>query len=139
MTKEEKRKKGIQVNVGSSGDAAKLKKSSRKGLGKDIGGNPDATDEKWLTIWIDMYEKAYPGQIRRMGTDVATEMALSPLNKHAEISKDSGMRKAFWLPNDLQQVIEASYPSFWTEPRHAQWFCDKFPQFAFTTYTKATR
>ena len=129
-----RKKRGIKVNVGSEAEASKLKKMSRKELGKDIGGDPDATDEKWIQIWVDMYEKAYSGKIRRMGADVATELALSSLNKNLEVSKEANMRKAFWLPDDLQQVLEASYPSFWTNPKHAEWFVRKFPQFAFKTY-----
>lgn len=133
------KKRGITPNVSSSGEADKLKKLSKKEIGKNIGGNPDATDEKWIHIWIDMYEKAYPGKIGRMAKDVAVEIALTPVNKHVEISKDSEMRRAFWLPEDLQQVLEASYPSFWTNKKHAEWFCRKFPQFAFATYAKDKR
>lgn len=133
------KRKGVTPNVSSSGEADKLKKMSRKEIGKAQGGNPDSTDEKWITTWIDMYEKAYPGRIRRMSNDVATEVALSDINKFAEVSKDSGMRRSFWLPADLQEVLEASYPSFWTNPKHAAWFCRKFPQFAFETYAKRAK
>lgn len=132
-------KKGITVNVGSSSEAAALKKMSKKELGRLQGGNPDETDEKWITIWIEMYERAYPGRIRRMISDLKVEIALSGIDKHAVVSKDSDMVKAFWLPADLQEVLEASYPSFWVNPKHARWFCRHFPQFAFITYTKATK
>lgn len=131
------KRKGLTPNVSNSGEADKLKKMSKKEIGKDIGGNPDSTDEKWIKTWIEMYEKAYPGRLKRMTNDVMTEVALSGLNKHAEVAE--GMRKGFWLPEDLQQVLEASYPSFWANPKHGQWFCKHFPQFAFETYTKRSK
>ena len=129
-------KKGIKVNVSSSGEASALKKMSKKELGNAQHGNPDQTDEKWIQIWIKLYERAYPGRLGRMANDVATEVALSSLTKHAVVNETAGMQKAFWLPEDLQQVLEASYPSFWTNQKHIRWFCRHFPQFAFETYTK---
>lgn len=132
------KKRGIQSNL-SSGELSKFGKMSKKELGKSIGGNPDATDEGWIKTWVELYEKAFPGQIRRMSNDVATEIALSNVDKHAVVNKDSGMRKAFWLPENLQEVLEAAYPSFWTNPKHAQWFCDHFPQFAFATYARRVK
>lgn len=133
------KRKGISINVGSSGEAAKLSKLGKKDIGKDVGGNPDATDEKWIQIWLDMYEKAYPGKIRKMSEDVKVEIALSGIKKHSVVNEGSEMRKAFWLPDDLQQVLEASYPSFWVNPKHIAWFCRHFPVFAFDTYTKRTK
>jgi hypothetical protein len=131
-------KRGIRSNISES-DAKGLTKKSSKQIGKDMGGNPDATDEKWIQIWIDMYDKAYPGRIRKMINDVAVEIALSDIKKHSVVSEDSEMRRAFWLPAELAEVLEASYPSFWTNQKHIRWFCRHFPQFAFDTYTKATK
>jgi len=105
-------KKGLSsaLNLDSAVDSA-FAKLSKKEMGRAIGGNPDSTDRKNIRIWLDMYNKAYPGRLDRMVKDVVLEVEQSDMNKHAELSADSALRKAFWLPNDLQEVFERAYPS----------------------------
>jgi len=135
-----KPKKGLssQLNLNSAVDSA-FAKMSRKEQGKAIGSNPDEIDEKWINIWVDMYNKAYPGRLKKMARDVRNEIIASDITKHAELSKDSALRKGFWLPQDLCDVLEKAYPSFWTNQQHADWFCRKFPIFSYQTYTKALK
>lgn len=124
------KKLGIKANIGSSSEANTLAKKGKKELGKDITDMPDAWDVKNIQTLIDTYEKAYPGRLGRMAQDYKVELALSGRSKdYGLISKDSDMRTAFWLPEDLQQVIEAAYPSLWTNKRHLAWFVKNFPIF----------
>jgi hypothetical protein len=134
------KKKGLQsvLNESSAVDST-FKKLSRKEQGKAIGGNPDETDFNHITIWIDMFEKAYPGVVLKMFNDVKVQLALSDTNKWVELSKDSEFRRLFWLPYPLQEIFERAYPSFWTNKKHAEWFCKKFPQFAFATAAKVVK
>lgn len=123
-------KTGFKDNVSTSGEAADRGKLSIKEQGQQIGGNPDEWDYKNIKQLIDSYEQAYPGRLKKMKEDVVVEAALSGRTKdYGEISKDSEMRVAFWLPEDLQMVIERGYPSIWTNKKHATWFIKKFPIF----------
>lgn len=126
------------VNISSSEDT-KFAKLSNKERGKNIGGDPDQWDVDNIQQFLDIYEAAHPGHIRRMMEDVKVEIALSGINKYAEVSKDSGMRKAFWLPDNFAAILEVGYPSIWTNPKHTRWFIRHFPQFAYETYTKAVK
>jgi hypothetical protein len=122
-------KQGLKSNL-SSADEANHQKVSLKEVGQNIGGNPDKWDYENLKKLIDTYDKAFPGRLKKMKEDVMIEAALSGRTKdYGVISKDSDMRVGFWLPEDLQQVIERGYPSFWTNKKHAAWFIKKFPLF----------
>jgi hypothetical protein len=130
--------KKVNLNL-SSGEDTKFSKLSKKEQGKAIGGDPDDWDRQNIQQFIDMFEVYKPGLIRKMRQDVDVEMALSSTNKYAEVSKDSGMRRAFWLPDELSAVLEMGYPSFWTNPKHARWFIRHFPQFSFESSAKKSK
>jgi len=133
-----KKTKKVNLNLSSSEDT-KFAKLSKKEQGQAIGGDPDDWDRQNIQQFIDMFEHYKPGLIRRMRTDVDTEIALSGTNRYAEVSKDSGMRRAFWLPDELSAIIELGYPSFWTNPKHARWFIRHFPQFSFESSAKRSK
>jgi hypothetical protein len=116
-------KKPIELNVSSSDETNQLKKLSKKEIGKQISGNPDNWDFKNLSTIIDLYKKTFPGRLDRMKHDVDVEVALSP--KETTMDRHDGM----WMPADLQEVLEAAYPSFWTNRKHKSWFLRKFPVF----------
>ena len=118
------------LNISSAEDV-KLSKMSKKERGKSIGSDPDDWDKNNIQQFIDMFEAYKPGLLRRMRQDVEVQMALSNIDKYATISKDSDMRRAFWLPDELSAVLEIGYPSFWTNPKHARWFIRHFPHFSF--------
>lgn len=124
-------KTGFKDNyAGTSGEEASLGKLSIKEKGQQVGGNPDEWDYKNLVMLIESYEQAYPGRLKKMKEDVVMEARLSGRTKdYGVISEESEMRVAFWLPEDLQMVIEKGYPSFWTNKKHAAWFIKKFPLF----------
>lgn len=116
----------------SSSEFSKLSKLSQKQLGKQQAhGNPDEKDFENIERIVKVFDKAHPGLIKTMFNDVCTELALSGIDKHGILNKGSDFKRAFWLPNDLQFWMEKAYPSFWQEPRHAKWFCRKFPQFSY--------
>jgi len=96
---------------------------------KAIGGNPDEWDYKNLKTIIDLYDKAYPGRLKAMKTDVDVENALSGRDKFGLLSKDSDFRASMWMPADLQVVIEKGYPTLWTNNKHIAWFLKRFPIF----------
>ena len=124
------KKKALQSNAASSGEETAMGKKSLKEQGKDIGGDPDEWDRKNLEMIIEIYRKAFPGRLESMANDVKVEAALSGRTKDfGEISKDSELRVGFWLPEDLQAVIERGYPSLWTNKKHAQWFMNNFKEF----------
>lgn len=117
-------------NAASSSESTQMSKKSRKEIGKEIGGNPDEWDQKNLQRLIDTYEKAFPGRLKRMKEDERVEAALSNRTKDfGVISKESDLRVAFWMPEDLQEVIERGYPSLWTNKKHIAWFLKRFPLF----------
>jgi len=133
-------KKGTKsvLNTSSAADS-KIAKMSSKEKGKAIGGNPDETDYRNMLTFIEWHEQEHPGLIRRMRQQVEIEMRLSGLNKHAELSKDSELIKGFWLPETLQALWEKAYPSLYTNKKHAQWFCNKFPIFSFADAAKSIK
>jgi hypothetical protein len=119
----------FQSTAGSSGEETRLGKLSLKEKAKMQGGNPDEWDFKNLQTIIDLYNKAFPGRLNSMKNGVLTENAIGGDNEYGELSKDSGFRKTMWMPADLQQVIEAGYPSIWTNQKHLTWFLKRFPIF----------
>lgn len=119
----------MQSNAASGAEESKLGKMSVKEKGKAIGGTPDEWDKKNIQDLIDSYDKAYPGRLKAMKSDVDVETALSGRTVHGEISKESELRVGFWLPEDLQMVMEQGYPSLWTNKKHAQWFMNNFKIF----------
>ena len=115
---------------------------AKKEQGQSIGGAPDDWDEKNIQEFLTLFEQStislpngsiMTGKqiISKMRIDVETEMALSDTDKFATISKDSDMRKAFWLPDQFSAILEVAYPSLWTNPAHTRWFIRKFPIFSF--------
>jgi hypothetical protein len=111
-------------------EASEIKGLSRKQLGEAQGGDPDEWDIKNIQAWIDLYEKAYPGQIRKVQQDMAVELALSGRTKdYGEISNQSETRLVMTMPGNLQEVLQRAYPSVWTNPKHLAWFLRHFPQF----------
>ena len=103
---------------------------NRKQLGQEIQGDPDEWDRKNIQNFIDLFERAFPGQIAKLKSDYAVELALSGRTKDfSEISKASEMRLSMWLPGGLQEVLEQAYPSIWTNKKHLSWFLKEFPQF----------
>lgn len=123
-------KKAITLNVSSSDEASKLKKLSKKEIGKNIGGDPDDWDYNNIKVLMDSYEKAYPGRLQRMSNDYRLEYALSGRDKYGIVSGDADRRLVMWMPADLEQVVSASYPSLWTNKKHMAWFIRRFPIFA---------
>jgi hypothetical protein len=126
-----KKRRGITPNLNlSSSKDTDISKLSKKEMGKAVSGNPDAWDKKNIESLIDSYEMAYPGRLRRMKEDVDVELALSGrTDKFGEISKLSEFRSTMWLPADLQEVLERSYPSLWTNKDHQVWFLQNWPIF----------
>lgn len=122
----------IIANVGSSAEASKVSKLSKKELGKQIGGMPDEWDRKNLEVIINLYDKTFSGRLKRMKHDIDFEQALK---KH---NPDSDRHDGMWMPADLQEVIEAAYPSFWTNVRHKRWFLEKFPVFTIKSTKDST-
>lgn len=121
-----KKKKAITPNF----TAEEIGKRSQKEIGKDIGSVPDEWDYKNLKVLIESYEKAYPGILRKLESDAKVELALSTRdNTYSVFNKESEGRKMMWLPQELQEVLEAAYPSLWTNKDHLHWFLKRFPQF----------
>ena len=134
------KKKLVNLNPSSNFDIA-LAKLSVKERGKAMadGQMPDEWDYKNISKELKRYEARHPGLIARMANGVYQEILASDITKHAVLSQDSGLQKAFWLPNDLQIWLEMAYPTFWANKKHIRWFCRKFPVFAYETYTKAIK
>lgn len=128
--------KGPKSVLGNTSADTQFTKLSRKEQGKQIGENPDETDYRNMCTFIGWHEQAHPGVVKKMRKQVEIEMRLSGLNKHAELSSDSEFRKGFWLPETLQALWEKAYPSLFTNKKHAEWFCDKFPIFSFADAAK---
>lgn len=119
-----------KIGHATSDDAGALAKLNAKGKGKDIQGDPDEWDYKNIQAWLALYEKAYPGRIRKMSDDIKVELALSGRTKDfGEIDANSELRLSMWLPADLQEIMEAAYPTFWTNKKHLAWFLNHFPVF----------
>lgn len=103
---------------------------NRKQLGNEVRGEPDEWDRKNIQNFINLFEKAWPGQIAKLKSEYDVELALSGRTKdYSEISKDSEMRLSMWLPGGLQDVLEQAYPSFWTNKKHLAWFLSNWPIF----------
>ncbi len=125
------KKRGIKSSLGNTAKDTAFSKLSIKEKGQAIHSNPDSQDEIYINIWIELFERSYPRMIASMRRDVEKELTYSDTNKHAELNQASQLRKGFWLPEQLQQLMETAYPSFFTNKKHAEWFCRKFPVFSF--------
>lgn len=110
-------------------DTAELDKLSLKQRSKASYGKPDQSDIDNLNRLFHFYNKYNPGKLQKMQDNYRTQQALKEYTPKPKGVKSSDMTMAFWMPQDLQQVVEQYFPTIWTNKEHLEWFLDHFPFF----------
>jgi hypothetical protein len=104
-----------------------------KGDVADAIGMPDQTDYDNLVRIIEHYRRLRPGFLEQHIATVRAEFSAGKyggnlaFKNEAEVNKDSHMRLALDIPEDLGRAIEKLFPSMFRSKKHLRWFCQKFP------------
>lgn len=104
-----------------------------KGDIADAVGMPDQQDYETLTKIIAAYERKHPGDLAwhvsaaRSAFQEGTYGRTLMWKGQAEVNKDSHMRLALDIPEELGVAIEKIFPSMFRSKKHLRWFCQKFP------------
>lgn len=117
-----------KLSILSDADEAALKGKSAKQRAVAVEGQPDMTDVANLRILFETYNKERGGLLMRMMKDNATERSLNNIAIH-EDPIATAKKLSFWMPKDLQEVVEEYWPTIWTNPDHLRWFLTYFPGF----------
>ena len=100
----------------------------------DAIGMPDQQDYDNLVRIINHYKRLRPGFLEQHIATVRREFTNGKYGNnfvrkgHAEVNKDSGMRFAVDIPEDLGRAIERIFPSMFRSKKHLRWFTRKFPE-----------
>jgi len=113
-----------------------LREVDNKGKGDiaDAIGLPDQQDYETLVKIFNQYEKKRPGFLKQHIATARSEFASGTYGGNlafkgeAVVNKDSHMRLALDIPEDLGMAIEKVFPSMFRSKKHLRWFCQKFPQ-----------
>lgn len=117
-----------KLSILSDADEASLKGLSNKKRAVAVDGKPDQTDIDNLTILFETYNKAQGGRLMRMMKQNAVERSLNNI-AITEKPIDTAAQLSFWMPKDLQEVVEEYWPTIWTNKAHLRWFLGHFPGF----------
>jgi len=104
----------------------------------DAIGMPDQQDYGTLVTLLQQYEKKRPGFLAAHIAAARQEFANGTYGKNlafkneAEVNKDSHMRLALDIPEDLGMAIEKVFPSMFRSKKHLRWLCRKFPNLTIT-------
>lgn len=117
----------------------------------DIVGMPDQWDKKNLTNLINKFKRQNFTFTDKTGKkhvasgavwikyEVADSKKSHELGGVGEIanpfgvkSKDSDMRVATAMPNELHRLIQETYPTLFKDKKHFGWFVKNFPEFRVT-------
>ena len=99
----------------------------------DAIGMPDQSDYENLSRIIAHYRKLRPGFLEQHMAAVRREFNSGRYGTNlrtrgqAEVNKDSRMRFAVDIPQDLGRAIERIFPSMFRSKKHLRWFTRKFP------------
>ena len=104
-----------------------LAKGSKKERSIAVDGKPDQYDVDNLTAIFEAYDRYTGGRLSRLKEENRLTRALN--NKHKEAPIATAEKFSFFMPQDLQDYIEALFPSIWTNKEHTRWFLKKFPEF----------
>jgi hypothetical protein len=118
-----------RASVLSENDETELKKLGKKKRALAVSGQPDQSDIDNLNRLFSEYEKAHPGRFRRMKQDYDTSQSLREKPTLPKGINSSELHMSFWLPQDLQQVMEQYWPTLWTNKAHVAWFVKHYPLF----------
>lgn len=123
---------GFESSKLSSSDEQALSKLSAKKRSLAVDGQPDRSDIANLNRLFSEYNKAHPGRLERMRKDYATQKALKERTPKPVVKgiNSNEMSIAFWMPADLQSIVEKYWPTLWTDKSHMEWFLRNYPGFA---------
>lgn len=130
MAKQPKRA-GYESSKLSTADELALSKLANKQRAQAVDGQPDQSDIDNLNRLFSEYETAHPGRLERMRKDYAMQKALKEKTAKPVVKgvKANEMYIGFWMPGDLQQIVEKYWPTIWTNHAHREWFVKNYPGF----------
>lgn len=107
----------------------KLSKKQKREVIADktvVNGIPDQTDVDGLRILFETYDKATAGQLYRMMKQNEVERKLKSVPDEPVATAKT---LSFFMPQDLQEVVEEYWPTIWSNKEHLRWFLTYFPGF----------